>query len=80
MSETLKKYNEVFMSSFNVGEEQLKDLAYKVYPEWNSMAHIALISKLEEVLEINFEADDIFALTSYDEGRSLLKSRFGLDL
>ena len=80
MSEALNKYNEVFKSIFNVEEDQLQDLKYKEYPEWNSMAHIALISTLEDEFGISFEADDIFSFTSYEGGKSLMKSRFGLEL
>lgn len=80
MSEALQKYNEIFRSSFGVEDEQLKDLEYKVYPEWNSMAHIGLISALEEAFDINFEADDIFALTTYEDGKKLMKERFDIDL
>lgn len=80
MSKELKKYNEVFKSIFNVDDKHILELEYKVYPEWNSMAQIALISALEEEFAINFEADDIFSFTSYKEGLKLMKSRFGIDL
>lgn len=76
----LKKYDKVFKSNFNVDDELLKDLEYKVYPEWNSMAHIALISALEDEFGINFDAEDIFAFISYEKGKSLIRSRFGIDL
>jgi len=78
--EALEKYNEIFRSSFGVGDEQLNELEYKVYPEWNSMAHIGLISALEEAFGVNFEAEDIFALTTYEDGKRLMKERFGIDL
>ena len=80
MNETLNKYNEIFKSIFNVEEDQLQDLKYKEYPEWNSMAHIALISTLEDTFGVCFEAEDIFSFTSYAKGKSLMKSRFGLEL
>ncbi|MBP5769848.1 MAG: acyl carrier protein [Bacteroidaceae bacterium] len=79
MSNTLNTYNAVFRKTFGLSEEQLSQLEYKVYPEWNSMAHLALISALEEELDINFEADDIFAFKSYDQGKDLLHERFGLN-
>lgn len=80
MNEALQKYNKVFKSSFNIEDEHLQELEYKVYPEWNSMAHIALISALEDEFGVNFETDDIFALTSYEEGRKLMKERFNINL
>lgn len=80
MNEALKNYNEVFKLCFNVEDGQLQELEYKEYPEWNSMAHIALISALEDKFGVNFDADDIFALTSYAEGKKLMKERFDIDL
>lgn len=80
MSKVLNKYNEIFKVCFNVEDAQLQELEYKVYPEWNSMAHIALISALEDEFDINFDADDIFAFTSYEEGKKLMKMRFGIEL
>lgn len=80
MKEALTKYNEVFKTNFNVDDEQLHELVYKAYPEWNSMAHIALISALEDEFGICFEAEDIFALTSYETGKAVMKARFDIEL
>ena len=80
MNELLNKYNTIFKSIFNVDDAKLKDLEYKGYPEWNSMAHIALISALEDEFGICFEAEDIFSFTSYEEGKNLMRNRFGLEL
>jgi acyl carrier protein len=44
------------------------------------MAHIALISALEDEFGICFEAEDIFSFTSYEEGKNLMRNRFGLEL
>jgi len=80
MNEQLSKYNAAFQSVFNADEDALPQLVYKQTPEWNSMAHIALISALEDSLDICFEAEDIFAFTSYTEGKKLLNERFGIVL
>lgn len=79
MDNALQIYNAIFRNAFGLADDQLHQLAYKTYPEWNSMAHLSLISALEEELNINFEADDIFAFKSYDQGKELLHERFGLN-
>ena len=80
MTEELEKYNQVFISVFNVEESALSELIYKETAEWNSMAHIALVSTIEETFRVDFDMDDIYALTSYDNGKQLLKSKFGINL
>ena len=78
MSGNISKYNSAFQEVFGVGEDELKDLEYKKTEEWNSMAHIALISALEDAFDVNFEADDIFSFSSYEYGKKLLNDRFGI--
>lgn len=80
MTEELKKYNEVFIKIFNVEESELGDLVYKDSVDWNSMSQIALVSSIEESFEIDFDMDDIYNLTSYEKGKQLLRSKFGINL
>lgn len=80
MTEELKKYNQVFINVFNVEESELYELIYKDTPEWNSMAQIALVSTIEEAFNVDLDMDDIYTLTSYDKGKQLLKSKFGINL
>lgn len=80
MTEELKKYNEVFIKIFNVEESELGDLVYKDSVDWNSMSQIALVSSIEESFEIDFDMDDIYNLTSYEKGKQLLRSKFGVNL
>lgn len=80
MTEELNKYNDVFISIFNEDVSKLSELEYKHTPEWNSMAQIALVSSLEEMFNVDFDMDDIYALTSYEKGKHLLKSKFGINL
>lgn len=74
----IEKYNSVFVDLFNVTNEDLSSLKYKQTPEWNSMAQIALVSKLEEIFDIDFDMDDIYNLTSYRIGKDLLTSKFNI--
>lgn len=80
MTEELKKYNEVFITIFNIEEAKLTELVYKDSVDWNSMAQIALVSSIEEAFNVDFDMDDIYTLTSYEKGKQLLKSKFGINL
>ncbi len=79
MANVLETYDSIFCQAFGLRGDELEQLEYKVYPEWNSMAHLSLISALEEHFDINFDADDIFAFKSYTQGKQLLQERFGLE-
>ena len=80
MTEELEKYNQVFINIFNVEETELSELMYNETPEWNSMAQIALVSSIEEMFNVDLDMEDIYSLTTYDKGKQLLKSKFGINL
>ena len=71
-----EKYDNIFKKMFNVSDDELESLAYKETPEWNSMAHIALIAELEDQFDLDFDTDDIFQLKSYVIGKEMLASKF----
>ena len=70
----IKKYNEVFIESFGVKAEDLNDkLAYQSITEWDSVGHMNMIAKLEDVFKISMEMDDIIDFSSYKVGIKMLK-------
>lgn len=75
----IEKYNGIFRKIFNVSDAQLETLAYKKTAEWNSMAQIALVAEIEEVFCLDFDTEDIFQLKSYDIGKEMLASKFGVE-
>lgn len=76
----LEKYDSIFKKMFNVSEKQLQFLAYKETAEWNSMVQIALIAELEDAFDIDFDTEDIFSLKSYNIGKEMLTTKFGIEL
>ena len=68
-----EKYNNAFIESLDVQENQLPDLKYQDVPTWDSVGHMSLISELEDAFDIQFETDDIVELNSYAKGIELLK-------
>ncbi len=69
----LKKYNDVFVKSFEVSESKLNNLEYESIPQWDSVGHMAMIANLEEAFDIVFEMDDIIDFSSYKTGIEILK-------
>ncbi|MDR2650722.1 MAG: acyl carrier protein [Prevotellaceae bacterium] len=72
----LEKYNNVFLTSLQVAEQQLKRLSYQSVPLWDSVGHMALIAALEEAFDIMMETDDIIDLSSYERGLYILTEKY----
>lgn len=79
MTENLRKYNIVFMETFNVSELQLKTLRLKDSENWDSVGHIGLISSLEEAFGIDMESEDMFAISTYEEGIDILNRKYNIE-
>ncbi len=68
----IEKYNNAFIESFGVAEEQLAELAYQSIPEWDSVGHMQLIAALEDAFDIMFDTDDIIDFSSYEKGKEYM--------
>jgi len=71
-----EKYNQVFMESFSVSNDQLNyDLVYQSVPQWDSIGHMGMIASLEEAFDIMMETDDIIDFGSYNKSIEFLADR-----
>ena len=69
----LEKYNSVFQSVFKAGDEQLgADFRADQVAKWDSIAHLSLITGIEDAFDIMFDPPDILDFRSYDKGKSIL--------
>ena len=74
----LEKYKNAFTETFGVTEDALNEnFTFKEVPVWDSVAHLSLISALEDEFDVMFEADDILHYGSYLNGIEILK-RYGV--
>ena len=75
----LEKYTKVFMETFEVSEEEAKNLKYQDIDAWDSVGHMGLISALEDAFEIMMDTDDIIDFSSFEKGIELLsKDEYGV--
>ena len=73
MSE-LEKYKLSFKDSLSLKDEDVNEkLEYNGVPEWDSIGHMTLMSKLEEEFDISLETDDIVDFSSFKKGIEILK-------
>ncbi|MDQ4421044.1 acyl carrier protein [Sphingobium sp. DEHP117] len=49
-----------------------EDLKYNSIPEWDSVAHMALVTELEDAYGIMLETDDIVGMSSVAKIREIL--------
>ena len=76
----LEKYNNAFMETFNITEDQLPGLKYQDIAAWDSVGHMSLVAALEDAFDIMMDTDDIIDLSSYEKGKEILaKDDYGVD-
>lgn len=69
----LEKYNKAFCDTFEITEDKLPSLKYQDVPLWDSVGHMSLVAALEEAFDIMMETDDIIDISSYANGKEILK-------
>ena len=68
-----EKYDQVFIDSFSVTEDQLNEgLVYQSVQQWDSIGHMGMVASLEEAFDIMLETDDIIDFGSYTKGIEIL--------
>jgi acyl carrier protein len=76
--DNLGKYNQAFIKSFSITEEQLNsELTYQSISIWDSVGHMELIATLEDDFDIMLETNDIVDFSSYDHGKEIL-GKYGI--
>lgn len=74
------KYDRIFCSVFGVEKAVLgENFTFKDTVQWDSVAHLSLISELEDAFEIMFETEDILHYGSYLNGLNILQ-QYGVDI
>ena len=73
------KYDEAFISTFKIEIKDLKGLKYQDIPFWDSIGHMALMSALEEVFDVELDVDDIIDFSSYEFGKEIL-AKYDVDV
>jgi acyl carrier protein len=71
--ENCQKLTETFAKALNIDREMVvDDLAYNSILEWDSIAHMALIAKLETTFNVMLDTNDIIDLSSVQVAKEIL--------
>ena len=61
-----EKLRSIFVESLNLQQDEVTDsLAYSEHPKWNSVAHMTLVTAIEEAFGIYFEPDDVVDISNF---------------
>lgn len=70
MEEKLRK---IFASSLGIQADDVQDgLKYATIPQWDSVAHMALIAAIEENFDIMIDAEDVIDMSSFAKAKEIV--------
>lgn len=75
-----ERIENLFLKTFPVTKEDLPGLKYQGIKEWDSMAHMDLITDLEEMFDIRFASIDVIIFSSYEMGLEILQNKYGVEM
>lgn len=68
-----KKLQQIFADSLEIDAAQAVDeLTYNSIPEWDSVAHMALVSEIEDAFDIMLDTDDVLDMSSFAKAKEIL--------
>lgn len=70
-----EKYDAIIKSVFKIEANQAidEDMNRDNYSYWDSLAHLTLITALEDEFNIMFETEDILSFDSYKKGIKIIE-------
>jgi acyl carrier protein len=68
-----QKLREIFAESLGLDPSQIVDsLRYAEAPQWDSIAHMALIAAIEEGFDIMIDAEDVIDMSSFEKAKQIV--------
>jgi acyl carrier protein len=63
----------VFRQTLELSDEvDLRAVSYRSIPEWDSVAHMALVAALEDQFDVMFETEDILEMSDLSKAVGIL--------
>lgn len=68
-----QKLREIFAESLSIELSQVTDeLTYNTIPEWDSIAHMALISEIDDQFDTMLDTDDVLDMSTFAKAKEIL--------
>ena len=72
----MSKLDRIMREALGLDEAvELTSLAYRETPEWDSVAHLSLVSSIEEAYGFELQPDELMAMTDYASVRQVIEGR-----
>lgn len=69
-----QKLKSIFVEALEIDEAKVTDsLAYNSIPEWDSVAHMALVSEIEDQFDIMMDTDDVLDMSTFKKAIEILE-------
>jgi acyl carrier protein len=76
MSSNTTKLNKILAKVLLIDEQKISDtMSRKTVKEWDSMAHLMLVSELESAFEITMDDDDIMEIQTVADIKKTLQKQ-----
>ena len=67
------KLKSIFAESLGIDESVVTDnLRYAEIPQWDSVAHMALVAAIEEGFDIMIETEDVIDMSSFEKAKQIV--------
>ena len=64
---------EIFAGALGIDKGKVTDsLEYNSIPEWDSVAHMALVAAIDQAFDIMMDTDDVIDMSSFKVAKELL--------
>lgn len=68
-----QKLREIFAEALNIDVSLVTDeLTYNSIPEWDSIAHMALISEIDDAFDTMLDTDDVLDMSTFAKAKEIL--------
>ncbi len=68
------KLKEIFAEALGIDESIVQDsLEYNSIPEWDSIAHMALIAAIDDAFDMMLDTDDVIDMSSFAKAKEILR-------
>lgn len=74
MSEAESKLRAAFVEALGIpADTQLESLTYRGIKQWDSVAHMQLVSAIESAFDLMLETDDVLGMSSYTKAQEIVR-------
>ena len=77
MEEIINRVNKIFAEVFgkDFSGKELRELKYKIFPQWDSLAQMTIITKVEETFGFFIPFDEMMAIQDYNSAIEYIQSK-----